>query len=134
MSRTLILFTLLVASLLLASRAAAAESVVISEFMASNKDTLRDGNGNPSDWIELYNGSDSPVNLAGWHLTDDMLDLAKWTFPSVMLGPGQFLLVFASGNGGPDGAGNLHTTFQLANDGEDLALVRADNRIATAFS
>ena len=72
---------------------AAAENVIISEFMASNKDTLLDGNGNPSDWIELYNAGDVPVNLAGWHLTDDVLDLTKWTFPGVVLAPGQFLRV-----------------------------------------
>src|SRR5438105_42539 len=119
---------------LLAWSAAAAEKVVLSEFMASNKSTLLDGSGNPSDWIELYNSGDTTANLAGWHLTDDILDLAKWAFPSVTLGPGKFLLVFASGNGVPDARGNLHANFQLTGHGEYLALVRPDNSIATQFS
>ncbi|PYJ01011.1 MAG: hypothetical protein DME25_19175, partial [Verrucomicrobia bacterium] len=65
--------------------AAAAESVIISEFMASNKDTLRDGNGDPSDWIEIENTGETAVDLAGWHLTDDKLNLSKWTFPAMTL-------------------------------------------------
>src|SRR6058998_4323566 len=96
--------SLILALLLVAWCGSAAENVVISEFMASNKDTLRDGNGNASDWIELYNAGGTAVDLAGWHLTEDPLRLAQWTFPSVTLGPGQFLLVFASGSGVPDPA------------------------------
>ena len=89
----------------------AAESVVISEFMADNQDTLQDSFGDASDWLEVFNAGDAAINLAGWHLTDDPLNLSKWTFPSVTLAPGQFRLVFASGRGVPDGAGNLHANF-----------------------
>ena len=42
---------------------------VISEAQAVNDTTLQDGDGNFSDWIELYNAGDEAVNLAGWHLT-----------------------------------------------------------------
>src|SRR5262245_56353846 len=77
------------------SSGAGAEQVIISEFMASNKDSLRDGYGNPSDWIEVHNAGSTPVNLGGWHLTDDAQNLTQWTFPSYTLGPGGFLVVFA---------------------------------------
>src|SRR6266542_1067741 len=117
-----------------AATAAAAEKIIISEFMASNQDTVRDGYGNPSDWIEIYNVDATPVNLAGWHLTDDPLTLTKWAFPNLTLAPGQFLLVFASGNNAPDPAGNLHANFQLDSQGEYLALVRPDNTLASEFS
>src|SRR5690606_18823594 len=74
-------------------------TVLISEFMASNSSTLLDGDGESSDWIEIYNGTSSPVDLAGWHLTDDEDDLLKWQFPSMpqtILDPGEYLIVFAS--------------------------------------
>ena len=70
---------------------------IISEIMASNDVTLMDEDGDSSDWIEIFNASDQPVDLDNWHLTDDVDRLDKWSFPSVVLDPGDFLLVFASG-------------------------------------
>lgn len=113
----------------------ASAQVIISEFMAANQDTLRDGLGNASDWIELYNTGTTPVNLAGWHLTDEAINRTKWTFPSGTIGGRQFLIVFASGNGVPDPAGFFHANFQLATTGEYLALVQPDGvTIASEFS
>ena len=45
--------------------------VIISEFMADNKTTLADEEGQFSDWIEIYNTGTNTVNLNGWSLTDD---------------------------------------------------------------
>jgi hypothetical protein len=109
--------------------------VIISEFMAANQDTLRDGLGNASDWIELYNASTEPVNLAGWHLTDEATNRTKWTFPPTTLGGRQFLVVFASGNGVPDPLGFLHANFQLSIAGEYLALLEPDGTtLASEFA
>lgn len=96
---------------------------LLTEFMASNNGVLEDGSGATPDWIELYNAGDHSVDLAGYRLTDDATDPGKWVFPSVELGAGQFLTVFASGDDTPDSAGNLHTNFSLSADGEYLALV-----------
>jgi len=112
-----------------------AQPITISEFMASNRGTLADGNGNYSDWIEIENGGELAVNLAGWHLTDDPANLRKWSFPVVTLAGGNHLVVFASGLGVPDAQGRLHTNFELGAEGSYLALVRPDGtNIATAFS
>ena len=88
---------------------------VISEFMASNRDSLLDSNAPPGspDWIELYNAGDEAVNLEGWYLTDDPEDLKKWRFPATTLNASNFKIVFASGNDAVDPAGNLHTNFRL---------------------
>jgi hypothetical protein len=76
--------------------AAAAPAVFISEFMADNQKTLHDEDGDPSDWIELYNADPaSTVSLNGWFLTDDAGHLSKWRFPNVGIGPQQYLVVFA---------------------------------------
>ena len=109
---------------------------VISEFMASNGETLFDGYGNSSDWIEIYNAGDQAIDLAGWHLTDNAAALDKWTFPSSTLNAGDYLVVFASNNlpTVADPAGNLHTNFKLSSGGEYLALTRPDLSVAWDFS
>ena len=87
--------------------------VVISEFMEKNRATLRDEDGDFSDWIELYNQSGETVSLSGWTVSDKENKLG-WTLPEVRLEPGQRLLLFASGK---DRAGQqLHTGFALSGD------------------
>ncbi|MDP4642817.1 MAG: lamin tail domain-containing protein [Opitutales bacterium] len=103
--------------------------VVISEFMAKNDETLIDGDGNYSDWIELYNTGSTTVDLTGWYLSDDALDLTQWTFPSKSIAAGEFLIVFASGQttaGYTDGGGYLHTNFKLSGSGESVVLTQSN--------
>ncbi len=107
----------------LESRELLAADPIITEFMASNGTTLEDGDGATPDWIEIYNNGDQAVDLAGYRLTDNATDTNKWVFPNVVLGSGEFLTVFASGENTPDSAGNLHTNFSLSAGGEYLALV-----------
>ncbi|MEN6423739.1 MAG: lamin tail domain-containing protein [Phycisphaerales bacterium] len=107
---------------------------VITEFVASNKDSLIDSDGDSSDWIEIYNPTAETLNLDGWFLTDDLNDLAKWQFPAVQLAPDGYLIVFASGRDLRDPAGQLHTNFSLQADGESVALVEPDGwTIAFAY-
>lgn len=70
--------------------------VLINEFSSSNLSGITDEDGDHCDWIELYNQSALETNLNGSHLSDDARNLKKWTFPSISLKPGSFLLVFAS--------------------------------------
>ena len=65
-----------------------AQAVVITEFLAENRDGLADEDGDSSDWIEIQNQGAATVNLDGWSLTDDAGDLSKWFFPAVELLPG----------------------------------------------
>lgn len=120
-----------------------AANPIISEFLADNNNTLDDGDGNASDWIEIYNAGDAAIDLAGWHLTDIAAVPTKWTFPSKSLAAGEFLVVFASsptdaqGNlidNYVDAGGNLHTNFSLGQGGEYLALVRPNLTIASEFT
>lgn len=107
----------------LESRRVLAGHPVITEFMASNTSGLKDGFAEDSDWIEIRNDADVPVDLNGYHLTDDATDLNKWEFTeSTILNPGEYLVVFATSRTVIDPAGNWHTNFQLEKDGEYLAL------------
>ena len=97
-------------------------SLYITEFMAANKSFLRDQDGDYSDWIELYNNTDTQINLAGYGLSDDPNDLLKWQFPSLMLPARSYLYLFASGKNRTNALGRLHTNFQLNKGGGYLAL------------
>src|SRR5688500_7687264 len=102
--------------------ALAASPVRINEFLASNGAGLADEDGQFSDWIELYNSSDSSVDLGEWYLTDDPSQLTKWEFPSLVMVPRSYLVVFASTKN--RNSPKLHTNFSLDEAGEYLALVQ----------
>ena len=103
---------------------AGASQVVITEFGATGGGPL-DEDGDAPDWIELHNRGLTPVNLAGWTLTDDPGQPDKWTFGEVALGPGAYLVVFASNHNQRRLDADhpfLHTNFRLAGEGGHLAL------------
>ena len=108
--------------------------VTINEIMADNKKTLRDEDGDSSDWIELYNAGTSTVNLNGWFLSDDATRLPRWRFPAVTLLANQYLVVFASGKDRTNPAAPLHTDFTLAKTGGYVALSDAQTNVVSAFS
>ena len=108
---------------------------IISEFLAANTKVLADDQGNFSDWIEVYNPDSSPVNLAGWYLTNSASSKTKWQFPAVTLNPGAYLIVFASDENRRDPAKPLHTNFTLDADGGYLALIKPDGTtVASEFA
>src|SRR5581483_9928041 len=98
----------------------------ISEFMADNLFTLNDGNGNASDWIELHNPNNTPLDISGDYLSDDPAAQTKWQFPSgTIISPHGYFIVFADSsatNHMVDSSGYLHTSFGLDNNGESLIL------------
>ncbi len=98
--------------------------VVLSEILAVNHSALDDADGDFPGWIELQNRSGRPIDLAGWHLTDDFRKPTRWTFPSVTLDPGAFLVVFASGKDRTNRAEDLHANFRLDPKGRFLGLAR----------
>ena len=83
--------------------------VRITEILASSSKS--------NDWIELYNGTSSPVDLSGWGLSDNAGRPRKWQFPSgTTIQPGAYLGVFA--NGLNDSAeGRIQTSYSLSADG-----------------
>ncbi len=125
---------LLLAGFVLSSRASAAETVFISEFLSSNNGGLRDEDGAAPDWIEIFNSGTSAVDLNGWFLTDDPSALTKWRIPSTNVAPNGFLIVFASGKNRSVPGAPLHANFSLNAGGEYLALVHPDGvTIANEF-
>jgi spore coat protein CotH len=102
--------------------------VVVNEIMASNDQAVADQDGEFDDWIELFNNSQVAADISGWHLTDDINNLTKWTFPQGSIIGGQgYLIVWADENGSQAG---LHANFKLSAAGEQLYLVDAGLNIA----
>jgi len=101
----------------------------INEVMASNSQTIRDGDiddkkegsngGAYSDWIEIYNSGDQPVNLTGYTLSDSE---ATWTFPNCVIQARGYLIVWASDKDKVAKNGQLHTNFKLSASGEEVIL------------
>jgi hypothetical protein len=82
-----------------ARAADAFNSLYISEVLVENRRGLQAEDGKHYGWIELHNGGSDAVNLAGWFLSDTHTNLTLWRFPRVLMLPGTYLLVFASGAG-----------------------------------
>lgn len=73
--------------------------IVINEFSPANDATIGDEDGDYEDWIELYNPTNSVINLDKYRFeyrqTND--PPVTWTFPRVFLNPKSHLLIYASG-------------------------------------
>ncbi len=110
----------------MATQSASAQSVLITEFLASNSANLADEDGEFSDWIELANVSNASINMDGWYLSDSAGNKTKWRLPALILAPGQHKLVWASNKNRVNPAGPLHTNFRLGAEGEYLGLTRPD--------
>ena len=101
---------------------------MISEFVAMNRLSLRDARSQSPDWIEIHNPRDNPLNISGYSLSDDEMDLKKWSFPpETVIEPHGFLVVFGSnGDGTNEESGELYTSFNLNGMGESLFLTSPD--------
>ncbi len=112
---------------------AATPGVLITEVLAANTSTVADDQGRYPDWIELHNPTDTPVSLAGYTLTDDPAEPAKWALPAVTLAPGGFLVIWASGEDQvtPEG---WHTSFRLSRGGEYVGLFGPAGRVVDEVS
>jgi hypothetical protein len=111
-----------------------AAAPIISEFLASNSSGFTNDNGNQSDWIEIYNAGDASINLAGYTLTDDVDETDKWTFPSVTLNAGDFLVVIADDDDAPTTGVNLYTGFKLSASGEYVGLYNTAGTVVSEYS
>ena len=94
-------------------------TIHIHEVLYRNEHSILDEDGDRSDFVELYNGGDTAVDLGGWYLSDTPENMTKWPLPQVSLAPGAYLLIFLSGKD-RDG-GELHASFSLR-AGETLVL------------
>jgi hypothetical protein len=105
--------------------------VVINEIQSSNASIIEDEAGEFEDWFELYNPNDVELDVAGYFVSDDPLDLLKDRLPvgdaSTIIPPFGFLVIWADENGSQ---GPLHVNFKLSADGESISLTEPDGSTA----
>lgn len=94
--------------------------VLINEILAHTDAPLIDS-------VELFNPTDSVVDISGWTMTDDRSEPAKFRFgPNTIIGPGGYLVVTSDTLG-----------FAFSELGEDVALFSAtvgDVTVGDAFT
>lgn len=98
----------------------------INELMAINRSVIPDANGQYDDWIELYNSTDSPIDVGGLYVTDDLSQLQLCQIPltdtaSTTIPAHGFLLLWADES---REQGVLHINLKLSKAGEQLGLVQ----------
>lgn len=106
----------------------------INEFMASNATTICDSFGSYSDWIELYNSTDTDMDISGFGISDNLSQPMKYRFPDgTTIAAKGYLVVFCSGNEGMQN-GELHAPFGLRSYGEDVVIANKAGRIIDSYS
>jgi hypothetical protein len=100
-------------------------SVRINEVLASNDSLLFDLNGEDEDWIELVNTTNAPLDLTGFYLSDDPLNLMSWAFPAATSIPANgYILIWADNDVNQVG---LHANFKLSAGGDYVYLSHGFN-------
>lgn len=106
-------------------------AVTLNEVLADNA-SYTNADGTLTDWIELYNPSGTPFNLAGYSLSDDPGSPGRWVFPpDITIAPGAYLVVRcdpaapASVTNGPV----LNTGFGLNSAGDEVCLFTPGNAL-----
>lgn len=98
----------------------------INELLARNQGVYLNDLGEYDDWIELYNHTGAPIDIAGLYFSDDTSDPLKSRIPfgysaETTVPPFGFLMVFPSAK---PGSGPRHLDFQLAGAGEDVVITQ----------
>ncbi|MYB63204.1 lamin tail domain-containing protein [Candidatus Poribacteria bacterium] len=103
-------------------------AVVINELMADNDNVIMDPQGDFDDWLELYNSTDSSMDLSGMYLSDKEDNPTKWQFPvGTMIQANGYLIVWLDEDHNDETATEgLHANFKLSKGGETVMLVGPD--------
>ncbi|TNE74504.1 T9SS type A sorting domain-containing protein [bacterium] len=103
------------------------QGLQLTEFMASNTNTIQDEADEYEDWVELYNSSDEAINLGGLYLTDKTDNFTKFTMPDTVLNAKSYVIVWLDEDGSQ---GPLHANFKLSKGGEFIGLFAGDGTTA----
>jgi hypothetical protein len=103
----------------------------INELMASNDTTVTDPFGDNDDWVEIYNGGENPIPLAGHWFTDDLTDPTKWAAPDTAIEAGAYMILWLDEE---EDQGPLHGSFKLSADGEQFGIFDSTLQVVDAVS
>ncbi len=91
-----------------------AQTLQINELMQSNIDCIMDDlNDFPDSWVELYNPSETAVNLQDYKIGTKDKAAKAWQLPDETIGPKQYALIYCDKAGEDEGVSAMHTDFRL---------------------
>ncbi len=103
-------------------------NILINEVCAKNT-TIPSEDGNCYDFIELYNSSDTAVDISGYGLTDDETRPFRFMFPEgSVIGPKEKIVVYLNSKEFTLD-GQYTGYFGLSTDGETVSLFSAEGNI-----
>ena len=115
-----------------AAQVSAASSVTINEVCPKNS-TYTAPDGGTYDWIELYNSSNSAVDISGWGISDKAETPYRFTFPAgTTIQAGGRKVVFCDGTAGE--TNSAIAPFGLSTSGETLILTDASGNVASQIT
>jgi len=96
-------------------------AIVINEILAH-------AHAEASDWIELYNTTDTAIEIGGWFLSDSIDSLFKYEIAAgTTIGPYDHLVFYEYLHFGNSNDGGSHISFALSENGEQLYLSSAQS-------
>ena len=108
-----------------ASALAADVPVLLNEIMANNR-SFTNNAGVAPDWVELFNPSSAPFDLADMSLSDSVAAPTRWVFPAGTLIPAGGYLTLECDGANPPSTTNIG--FGLKSEGDTLYLFEAPAR------
>lgn len=111
-----------------------AGELVINEFMAANKNTVKDPSDDKADdWLELYNNSNNSITLDNIYLSDDYTKPQKYQFANgLSLAPKSRMIVWLDEDSKT--TTGIHANFKLSASGEQLMLSKADGTVLDSLT
>lgn len=124
----------------------------INEFLADNVSVNPDNYDfdDFSDWLELHNTGNTPVDISGYYLTDELSQPQKWQVPNgTSIPAGGYLLIWTDDFDGEPGQKETrewypwkekytlkgyHAVFKLDKEGEEIGLFDASGSLVDSVS
>lgn len=100
------------------------KGLVVSEVISSNS-KISPKDGEYYDMVELWNNSDTAVNLADYYLSDKSSQLQRYRLPAGTLNPGEYTVVYCDGE--------KFAPFKISSSGEKLYVSMGDGTVVDAL-
>jgi hypothetical protein len=103
------------------------DTTVINEVLAHSH--LAD-----TDWIELYNTTDEPINIGGWFLSDNSGNRIKYEIADgTTIVPNGYIVFYEDVNFGNPSDPGCHIPFALSENGETVCLSSGLDGVLTGY-
>ncbi len=96
-------------------------NLMISEIMVSNNQSITDENGEHESWVEIYNPTNTTIQLDGYYLTKTPVFPQKWNFPNIGIAPNSYKVIYADNE---IAEGVLHSNFVLNSESDRIQLLQ----------